>query len=98
MALPQPCPSHRSCITFARYSALVCFLKDPSRVNDSNKPRLPQKTGFNLLVGMIVAIAVVAFVAAMVDRPLVTPLLTTGVLALVVAVFLALFRANRRKD
>jgi hypothetical protein len=65
-------------------------------MSNSNKPRLPDKSGFNLLVGLILAIAIVAFAIAVFDRPLATPLLTTGILAIVLAFFIAMFRHGRR--
>jgi hypothetical protein len=64
-------------------------------MNDLNKRRLSEKTGFNLVIGLIIAISLVAFITAMLDRPLATPLLTTGVLGVVIAFFLAMLRTNR---
>ena len=64
-------------------------------MNDLNKRGLPEKTGFNLVIGFIIAISLVAFITAIVDRPLATPLLTTGVLGVVIAFLLAMFRMNR---
>ena len=65
-------------------------------MSNSNKSRLPDKTGFNLLIGLILAIAIVTFAIAVFDRPVETPLLTTGILALVLAFFIAMLRHGRR--